>query len=157
MSPRIQDEPASLRTVEVLRRVLIALIISMGLAGTNILYGNMPWSDHVFGYILIGASVALFGWRVDRLWYLTFAPMIRKTMSWIGFISRIPFWYFGGAVGYVLGLLIAKKLFLLTVYDIPMKPFFLFGGIVGIAVHSSIHLLFNILIYRRIYDTSRTT
>jgi hypothetical protein len=113
---------------------LVAGMVAVAvLALSNILFGNRPWSDHVPGFLLLGVSIALFGWGGNRLWQLTVGMMTAASPRWVGYAGRIPFWYLWGAIGYVLGLLAAKKFALLTVYDIPVKPLFQFGGLVGIA------------------------
>jgi hypothetical protein len=108
-------------------------VAAAALAGSNLLFGNWPWSEHLAGYLLLGASLALFGWGGNRLWQVTIGMMTAQLPRWAALVGRIPFWYLCGAIGYVLGLLAAKKYGLLTVYDIPVKPLFRFGGLVGMA------------------------
>src|SRR5947207_8789109 len=100
-----------------------ALLLAIGIsiasltAGSNILFGNTPWSMHIAGFLIFGNAIAFLSWGADRLWFSSLAPLLRKPFSWFGYLTRVPFWYFSGAAGSVLSLLSAKKLDLLTVYD----------------------------------------
>jgi hypothetical protein len=140
----------------IIQIVFIGTMVSMFLAGSNILYDNIPWSDHIAGYLLVGFSVALFEWGSDRLWGATIAVMIRAPFSLLGYCSRFPFWFFVGAMGYVLALLVAKKMNLLTVYDIPIKPYLVIGGTVGISAQIIFYIILHRIIRNRPYDASRT-
>jgi len=111
------------------------------LAVTNVLFDNRPWSDHLLGYLLLGACIALFGWGGNRLWQVTVGMMTVAFPPWAAYASRIPFWYLCGGMGYVLGLLVAKRYALLTVYDIPVRPLFQFGGLLGIATQLPVQWL----------------
>lgn len=153
----VPHHPFERPTWVIARSGMIALIVAATLAWSNVLYGNRPWSDHISGYLLVGGGVMSLGWGLDRLWYSTVALMIPKPFSFAGYISRLPFWYFSGAIGYVLGLLTAKKLNLLTVYDIPVKSLFFFGGNIGILIQILLHLWLYKIFVQRIYDTSRAT
>ena len=84
--------------------------------------------DDVFGYLFVGWGLSFFGWGAERLWYSTVATMIKHPFAWYAYITRLPFWYIAGGIGYTFCLLIAKKVDLLSVNEIPIKLYFMFGG-----------------------------
>ncbi|HUL44207.1 MAG TPA: hypothetical protein VLY03_07615 [Bacteroidota bacterium] len=123
-----RDQPFEQGIGYFLLMVVFGLCLSAALALSNVLYGNVPWSAHISGYLLIAASLAFFAFVSDRIWKSTTEPLVRNFHPLAVFGSRLPFWYFGGGIGYVIGLLLAKKAGLMTVYDIPVKSIFTFGG-----------------------------
>jgi len=114
---------------QVLQATLFGLCLSGILAGSNILYGNVPWSAHIMGYVLVGLSISMFVLGSDHVWRSTMKPMVLSSRPSVVYSSRLPFWYIAGGMGYVVGLLLAKKIGLLTVFDIPVKSLFTFGGL----------------------------
>ncbi|HMD13510.1 MAG TPA: hypothetical protein VKI62_02700 [Bacteroidota bacterium] len=108
-----------------------ALVVGVLLISSNIVYGNAPWTNHIFGYAVVGIIVALFFWGSERVWRFTIIPMAKKPLAGFDLVTQLPFWCFAGALGYTLGLIVVKKCSLLTVYEIPIKHFFWFGGIWG--------------------------
>lgn len=113
------------------RIIFSTVVIAVLLVSSNIVYGNVPWTDHISGYLIIGFIVALFFWGSERVWRTTVMPMTKNSFGWFNLATQLPFWYFAGALGYTLGLIVVKKFGLLIVYDVPIKPFFLFGGACG--------------------------
>ncbi len=113
------------------RIIFSTVVVAVLLVSSNIVYGNVPWTDHIPGYIVVGCIVAIFFWGSERVWRTTVMPMMKNSSGWFDLATQLPFWYFAGALGYTLGLIVVKKFGLLIVYDIPIKPFFLFGGAYG--------------------------
>jgi len=112
---------------------------------------NFLWGDfqliNVAGYLLVGNALSFFGWGAERLWYSTISPMLGNPFSWYAYLTRIPFWYFAGGTGYVVSMLLAKKLGLLMLNDIPVKQLFDTGGLIecGIQVPLQIFLYQSLL------------
>ncbi len=113
------------------RIIFSTCVIAVLLIASNIVYGNVPWTGHVSGYVVVGCFVALCFWGSERVWRATVMPMTKNPFRGFDLATQLPFWYFAGALGYTLGLIVAKKFGLLIVYDVPVKPFFLFGGVCG--------------------------
>ena len=113
------------------RIIFSACVIAVLLIASNIVYGNVPWTDHIAGYVIVGCVVALFFWGSERVWCTTVMPMTKNPSGWYDLATQLPFWCFAGALGYTLGLIVVKKFSLLIVFDVPIKPFFLFGGMCG--------------------------
>ena len=107
----------------------IGIVLLIG----SLLYGG-DGVDHLIGFIIVGDAVSFSGWGAERLWYSTIAKMVMKPFSLLAYATRIPFWYMAGGIGYTMGMLIAKKLGLLTAYDIPVKNVFDLGGWIGVVV-----------------------
>ena len=89
------------------------------------------WSG-IIGFIIAGWGIALMEWGVERLWYSTIGDMIHRPLAWYSFITRLPFWFIAGGMGYTIGLLTAHKTGLLSVQDTPVGSIFVFGGIIGL-------------------------
>ena len=128
MSPE-KSHPHGVGILHVLQAVVFGFCLSGILAGSNVLYGNVPSSAHISGYLLVGVSLSLFVLGSDHVWRSTMKPIVKDSRAAVNYFSRLPFWYFAGGLGYVTGLLIAKKAGLLTVFDIPVKSLFTFGGL----------------------------
>lgn len=112
--------------------LLLAAAASLALAVSEYVFGNRPWTAHLPGYLLIACALAA-GWLVaDLLWRAQIAPAL-PSGALPAIATRLPIWYVGGGAAYLLGLLAAKRLGLLVVYDIPVKPHFLFGAALGAA------------------------
>lgn len=78
--------------------------------------------------VIVGLSVSVFLWGSFRLWSFTIAPMLGERRSLGHLLTRIPYWFIAGGIGYTLGLLVMKKTGFLDVRDIPVKDLFIFGG-----------------------------
>jgi hypothetical protein len=94
-----------------------------------------PWS-RIAGLIITGWGVTFLGWGAERLWYSTIGRMFLHPLTLDAYLTRLPFWFIGGGVGYTMGLLISKKAGLLSVHDIPVKSLFIFGGYFGLILQA---------------------
>ncbi len=81
-----------------------------------------------------------FEWGSDYLWFTTIATMIEKPFGWLAYLTRIPFWWIGGGIGYTIGLLISKKLGLFNINEIPIILFFIFGGNLGMLIQAILQI-----------------
>lgn len=116
-----------------LRNVLYGCCAAALFIAVNNYLGNVAWWT-LRGYLFTGILFAFGGWGAERLWYSTVAPMFRNPFSIAGYATRIPFWYVSGGVSYALGVLFAKQLGVLGVWDTPAAALFDFGGRVGCLV-----------------------
>jgi hypothetical protein len=107
-----------------------ALIVSAALLGLHLALGRLhAWT--FTGHLIAGLSMVAMLWGFDRLWDHSTAIFERPARILLRWGSRVPFWYIGGAVGYVVGMLVAKKAGMLAFYDIPVRALFEFGGVAG--------------------------
>jgi len=97
------------------------------------LFGLVHWYSWE-AYLLIGLFISIAGWLGDLLWRTTVETSSGHPASSLAVLSRIPFWFLAGGIGYALGMILSKKLFLLGFYDKPMRPIFILGGIIGVAI-----------------------
>jgi len=85
-------------------------------------------------FLVVGTVCATLLWTSHMIWSITITPMIREAPFWVSIATKIPFWYMAGGVGYTSGMLMAKILGLLFVYDQPVGLLFAFGGKFAVAV-----------------------
>jgi hypothetical protein len=109
----------------------------------NIFYQGFS-VERVIGYLMVGNGVTFFGWCAEQLWLSTISKMFKNPFSWFAYLTRVPFWYFSGGIGYTLGILLSKKFGMINESDIPIKPIFYTGGKIGIAIQ----VLVQIVTYR---------
>ena len=91
------------------------------------------------GYVVIGVSISCIEVGADRLWSNQVAATFNMTSPVSAFFTRVPFWYLAGGMGYASGMLFSKRFELMKFYDIPVKPIFVFGGWVGIALCAALY------------------
>ena len=120
--------------------LILGSIIAALLALINIVFHNGQFSEF-FGCLLVGNGLMFFGWGADRLWHATVSAMLTNPFSFSAVVTRIPFWYFAGGIGYTLGLLCSKKMSLMDAQDIPVKELFKFGGQLGCAIQAVSYFL----------------
>lgn len=93
------------------------------------------------GDLIAGIAIAFLGWGAERMWYSIIAPMFARPFSPPAYLSRIPFWYFGGAIAFTIALLAEKKIGIRLVDDIPVKRLFDEGGKLGVIVQLPLQLV----------------
>lgn len=93
------------------------------------------------GYLIIGYGMIFFAWGAERLWFNMIATMMKEPFSAIAYISRIPFWFIAGGIGYTLGMLFAKKFDVMGFYDVPVKSLFIPGGMFGVIIQISMQCI----------------
>jgi hypothetical protein len=121
------QRPAERALLGTLRNLVYGMLIGVLLNVFSVFSGESRWED-AFGYLLIGNGLSFLGWGAERLWFSTVSRMLKEPFSWYGYLTRLPFWYIAGGIGYLTGLLVAKKLGLIYVYEIPVKRLFVVGG-----------------------------
>jgi hypothetical protein len=91
------------------------------------------------GFVLAGWCVAAWWWIGETMWRTILVPMVAHSSYRLQYMTRIPLWYMISGIGYTLGLLIGQRLGIFYVYDIPVKPIFLCGGMIGVGMQSVFH------------------
>src|SRR5579871_2751147 len=119
-------------------RNLLSRIFYWGVGGALITLLLFVWdysryhyySENFYGYLFEGCGIALFLSGGNYLWKTFVRPIVEEKHS-LSIITRLPFWFMAGGMGYVMGLLFAKKMGFLFLYERPIKTFFFFGGYAG--------------------------
>ena len=131
-------------------RILVeGILIALLIWAVHALFGLVHW-QRLPGYLIIGYTISLAGRVADVLWKVTIEAMVKRPATLIGYLTRIPFWYLAGGVGYVLGMLVAKKAGLIGFYDIPVEPLFALGGKVGCLMQIALRIPVERLMARKI-------
>ncbi len=116
--------------------VIVRLLLAVGLtAAFHGVFGVVHWQRWL-AYPCIGITIASMEWGGERIWHLTVGRLAECSGGPLNWLTRIPFWFLAGGIGYAGGMLAAKKMFLIGFYDIPVKPIFMVGGAIGFAVQS---------------------
>jgi hypothetical protein len=97
----------------------------------------------IIGFIIAGNGLMFARWGVEILWSSIVSKMVENPYSWFAFLTKIPFWYLAGGIGYTLSILISKRIGLIEFYDIPINPFFHTGGKILVVVQ----IVFQIIIF----------
>ncbi len=111
------------------------------LAGFNFVYENRPWWGHLPGFVVVFVAFSLSLWTGERLWRTTVGSLFSFQKLILIFLSKLPFWALAGGIGWEIGLLLAKRYGLLTVYDIPIRSWFIFGCTLGVLIQIIVSLL----------------
>ncbi len=107
---------------------------------------------YLLGIVIISLGFFFFGWGIERLWYYTISKITENSFSLTAYLSRIPFWYVGGGMGFSLPLLFAKKFELIYIFDVPQYQYFIIGGILQIVVQIPLQYL----LYKSLVDEVKT-
>ncbi len=112
---------------------IINFVYSLGLTllvvAVSFVFKKIVDLQYILGILLISSSLFYFGWAVERLWYATIYQMIANPYSFKAFLTRIPFWFIGGGIGFSLSNLFAYKFGLVYISIVPQSNLFLMGGI----------------------------
>jgi hypothetical protein len=139
------QRPAERALLGSLRNLVYGMLIGVFLNVFSVFSGLSRWED-AFGFLIIGNGLSFFGWGAERLWFSTVSGMLKEPFSWHGYLTRLPFWYLAGGMGYLAGLLVAKKLGLIFVYEIPVKSYFVIGGKVEIVLQAMLQMRVYLLV-----------
>ncbi len=140
--------PSERAPAGIVRNCLLGLAIGALLIALDLVRGTLG-TGGIVGDLAAGISMAFFGWGAERLWYSTIAPVFNRPFSPAAYLTRLPFWYFAGAIGYTAALLIEKKTGMRLVDDIPVKRLFTTGGEIGILVQIPLQLIVYRSVVRR--------
>ena len=146
--PQLSERPLH----GIIRNLFYGIFIGIALWIFGAVMNGSPVAD-IPAYLIVGNCLSFFGWGAEQLWLLIISPMVKKTFSWYAYLTRIPFWYIAGGIGYTFGMLFDKKMNMITFADIPVKSLFSFGGQIEIFIQ----LLFQIRIYKMISSLKSTT
>jgi hypothetical protein len=126
LSRSVLYHPAPQLWLGTLRNFLMGIFFGTVLLTGYARYEAISWNSTA-ALFLVGVMLSLFLWGSFRVWSFTVFPMMEKKGQTLQALTRIPFWCMAGGIGYTFGLLIAKKINLLTLQDIPVKSLFYFG------------------------------
>lgn len=115
----------------ILRCLAVGICVGVLLLADMSIMSTSPFLRFT-GLIITGWSLAFFGWGTERLWYNTIGQMFLRPVAWYAYLTRLPFWFIGGGIGYTFGLLVSERCGLLSVQDIPVKPLFVSGSYFGL-------------------------
>ncbi len=107
------------------------IFVALSLSILHSVLGAVHWWSFS-GYVIVGFGLVFFSWGAERIWWNTIGAMFHRPFSMMAYMSRAPFWFIAGGIGYTLGMLLAKKFSLMGFYDIPVKPLFMLGGKIGV-------------------------
>lgn len=83
-------------------------------------------------YVAGGMAVSFACWIAERIWITVVGPMHRDPFSAPAYLTRIPFWWLAGGIGYVAGITVAKIALPINFYEVPIKIYFFIGAFAGI-------------------------
>lgn len=127
ISPFFLYRPLGSLAAGFLRNCLMGFLYGGVFLAGYALYETLTWSSSA-GLVIIGLAVSFALWTSSRLWSFTLLPVIERTGKVVHLMTRIPYWFVAGGIGYTVGLLIIKKMNFFAVQDIPVKALFSFGG-----------------------------
>jgi hypothetical protein len=107
-----------------------AVLFGAAAAAMHGIFGFVHWHT-VTSYTVIGTAMALTGWGGMLLMRSATARSFVPSGSAVALALHFALRFFAGAAGYVLGMLMAKKMSLVGFYDIPIRPIFFHGGALG--------------------------
>lgn len=126
----------------------ILLLLDSGLTAIS------TW-PRISGLLVTGLSIAFTGWGAERLWYSMLGRMFLRPLKWYAYLTRLPFWFIAGGIGYILGLLASENYGWLSVQDIPVRSLFITGGYYGMMMQ--IFMQIRIYLFFRRYHISIQT
>lgn len=102
-------------------------------------HSSSPEWSGLFGHFVAAGSLVLCEWAADRFWHSSFSGAKKAAFRAMLFLARIYLWAIAGGSGYVAGALAAKKIGLLVMPDIPIRPVFETGAYTGVAMQLVVH------------------
>jgi hypothetical protein len=114
---------------QILSNVGYGFLLGILLLAVESLLKGIGWSN-IGWYLLLGYFMILFGRAAESVWYSMFASMMRQPFSWFALLSKVTFWYMAGGIGYVVGLMVMKKLGWISVNEFPVASLFDTGATV---------------------------
>ncbi len=120
------ERPDAALLISLVYGTLIAVVLTL----LNYYVLVFRWQN-VIGFLPAAIGSTLLMWGSNRLWHSTISKMLDDPFAPAAFISRIPFWYLAGGMGYLIGILVAIRLGMMTMYYVPARSLFHFGGIIA--------------------------
>ncbi len=107
---------------------VLGLALTLLVVLVSLIFNKIIDIKYIFGIFLISCSLFYFGWGSERLWYATISNMIDNPFSFTAIITRIPFWFISGGIGFSLSSLLAYKYGLVYISVVSQSNIFLLGG-----------------------------
>jgi hypothetical protein len=127
---------------EVSKRLLqyvgYCVVVGIVLFGIEVSHTGISWLN-IGWYVCLGSCMMFFGSVSDGVWNAMFVPMARRPFTWYVILTKVPFWFMAGGIGYVVGVVVIKKIGWLSVYEFPIQSFFITGAIVFCPVQFFAH------------------
>lgn len=120
---------------------ILSLCLALLVVAVSFIFNKIIDLGYIFGIFLISSSLFFFGWAVERLWFATISKMVANPFSFRAFLTRIPFWFIGGGMGFSLSSLLAYKYGLVYISVVPQSNLFLMGGILECILQIPIQII----------------
>jgi hypothetical protein len=78
--------------------------------------------------LIAGMTVSVFLWGSFAVWRHAIQPLLHGRGTMLRAVTRLPFWFMAGGMGYTFGMLIVASARLLPVPDRPVAALFVAGG-----------------------------
>ena len=117
-----------------LRFPIYAVLLATGLFLFHAAWYEYQWFQ-IVGFLLAAAGLLLLNLAAVGIWRSLAVPLIASSRGIVRYLTAVPFWFLGGAIGYTIGMLTAKKLGLLEFWDQPIAPIVLDGGLLSCCVN----------------------
>lgn len=108
--------------------IILSLCLTLLATAVSFIFNKIIDIEYVFGVFLISSSLFFFGWAAERLWFATISKMVANPFSFRAFLTRIPFWFIGGGMGFSLSSLLVYKYGIVYISVVPQSNLFLLGG-----------------------------
>lgn len=93
---------------------------------------------HAPVFLAAGLMMVAAGRLADRIWDGTMLEAVRPSPGTADLLWRMPFRLMGGAVGFTVAMLGAKRLDLIDLRDIPVVEIFATGALLAAAFHAAV-------------------
>lgn len=135
------------------RGTIMNFVLSLGLASlvgaVSFISNRIIDQYYCLGIFLISSSLFYFGWATERLWFRTISKMVANPFSFWAFLTRIPFWFIGGGIGFSLASLLAYKYGLVYISVVPQSNLFLIGGILECVLQILIQFIWYLVLIKK--------
>lgn len=132
---------------------ILNFVLSLGLAllvmAVSFISDKIIDLYYCLGIFIISSSLFYFGWAMERLWFATISKMIANPFSFRAFLTRIPFWFIGGGIGFSLSNLLAYKFGLVYISVVPQSNLFLIGGILECILQIPIQIVWYLFLIKK--------
>jgi hypothetical protein len=119
--------PAPRPTRGVLRTFAGGLFFTIVLLAGYLFYAA-PSIGAVEATLLAGMTVSVFLWGSFSIWRHTMQPLLHGRGTLLRAVTRLPFWFMAGGMGYTCAMLTVVSAGILPVRDRPVASLFLSGG-----------------------------
>lgn len=142
-------------THNITRNFIYSLFVSIILIIIDHIF-SQPSYNNIVGYLICGCGIMYSAWWGEHLWFTIITPIIKKPFGWLSYLTRVPFWWMASGMGFIIGLLVSKKLGLFNFNEIPIITFFIFGGNLGIVIQILLRIPLNRILDKNHIFLNRT-